>query len=159
MTRLAAPFFVTVVAWGTLAFAAPAKDLRVETPVARETLPGQTVGSAYLVIHNDSTVPVRLQSASSPVARDVQIHDMSLHDGVMRMRQVVDGVTIPARGKLVFESGGMHLMLVGLHAPLTAGDRIPLTLRFERRGELTVSLRVTSIDGTFPAPKTAAPKP
>lgn len=130
---------------GALAVAAPAEPLRIESPVARETLPGQTVGSAYLVIHNDGSVTRRLLSASTPAAREAQLHDMSLRDGVMRMRQITDGVVVPAHGKVVFEPGGMHLMLVGLQSPLITGTRVPLTLRFDRGSALSTSLQVVSI--------------
>ncbi len=138
---------------GPLAAAAPATGLRIESPMVRETLPGQTAGSAYLVIHNESDVVRRLLGAATPVAREIQIHDMSLRDGIMRMRQVTEGVAIPAHGKLAFVAGGLHLMLVGLHAPLSVGGDVPLTLRFDRGGELTIPMRIVSIDDTTSQPK------
>ena len=72
---------------------------------------------------------------------------------LMRMRQVTEGVAIPAHGKLAFVAGGLHLMLVGLHAPLSVGGDVPLTLRFDRGGELTIPMRIVSIDDTTSQPK------
>ena len=135
------------------AVAAPATGLRIDSPMARETLPGQTVTSAYLVIYNESNRPRRLLGASTPVAREIQFHDMTLRDGVMRMRPITDGIVVPPHDRVVFESGGQHLMLIGLQVPLSAGRSVPLTLRFDRDSELTTSLRIVSIDDTTPASK------
>jgi copper(I)-binding protein len=65
-----------------------------------------------------------------------------IHDGdVMRMRQV-KGYDIPANGSLELKSGGAHLMFVDVKRPFKEGEKIPVTLRFERAGEMKVEFRV-----------------
>lgn len=83
----------------------------------------------------------RLTAARTPVAAKVEIHEATMKNGMMNMRQV-DGVDIPA-GKVVrFKTGGLHLMLTGLKEPLAEGMRFPLTLRFGNAGERTVEVEV-----------------
>ena len=106
-----------------------------------------------MLFRSESNRPRRLLGASTPVAREIQFHDMTLRDGVMRMRPITDGIVVPPHDRVVFESGGQHLMLIGLQVPLSAGRSVPLTLRFDRDSELTTSLRIVSIDDTTPASK------
>ncbi len=79
---------------------------------------------------------------STPVAKTADVHRMEMTDGVMTMRALPDGVSIPAGGSAVLEPGGLHLMLGGLQAPLRAGESVPLTLSFEKAGTVDVVLKV-----------------
>ena len=118
-----------------------AGDLRVDHPYAMPTRPGLKTGGVYLrAIRNGSAQTDRLVAARTPVAERVELHQMRLDGEVMRMRAVPD-LVIPARGEVALRHGsgnGHHLMLHGLKAPLTDGQRFPLTLVFERAGELEV---------------------
>lgn len=116
-------------------------SLAVHVPWARPTSPIATVGAAYLTITNHGMGPDRLLGASSPVAAQVQLHGSSDDNGVMRMRPV-DGLEIAPHGTATMEPGGMHFMLMELAAPLVAGSRFPLTLKFEHAGEITVDVVV-----------------
>jgi copper(I)-binding protein len=69
---------------------------------------------------------------------------------VMRMREVA-AIPVPARGSVTLQPGGLHLMLIGLTAPLVVGDTIPVTLRFERAGEMRVMLAVQAAGARAPA--------
>ncbi len=116
--------------------------LRIIAPWSRATAPRAEVGAGYLTIRNTGRTADRLLSATSPRAARVEIHTMSLDGGVMRMRPLPDGLEIPAAGEAQLAPGGHHLMLLGLKAPLKAGERVPATLRFARAGTVKVNLLV-----------------
>lgn len=94
---------------------------------ARATVPGQPVGAAYMKISSSSHVT--LIRAETDVAKQVQVHDMQMHDGVMRMREHGQ-LDIPAGKTIELAPGGMHLMLLGLKKPLKAGDAVSVKLTF-----------------------------
>lgn len=100
-----------------------------------------TTGAGYLTIINHQTNDDRLLSASSPWAETVTLHASTSDGGVVRMREL-EAPVITAKGRLEFSPGGKHLMLTGLYSPLVAGDRVPVTLRFERAGEIKLDLDV-----------------
>ena len=109
-------------------------------PWARATAPGQPGGAGYLSLDNRGAAD-RLLSARAAVAERVELHAMWMDGDVMRMRQR-DAIDLPAGEKVDFKPGGTHLMLVGLKAPLKAGDRFPLTLTFEKAGTVEVVVNV-----------------
>jgi copper(I)-binding protein/uncharacterized protein YcnI len=89
----------------------------------------------------------RLIAAESPVAARVELHTHTLDaQGVARMRQV-EGIDVPAGGAAELAPGGLHVMLLGLAAPLTAGQDIPLTLRFEKAGAIELTVPVRDVRG------------
>ena len=122
-------------------FAQPKSDLEIEKPWARATAPGAAIGGGYLVIRNKGSAGDRLVGVSSPASARVEIHEMAMEKDVMRMREV-KGVDVPAKKSVEFKPGGYHLMLVELKAPLKPGDKVPLTLRFEKAGEVKTELAV-----------------
>jgi copper(I)-binding protein len=76
------------------------------------------------------------------VAERAEIHEHRMDHGVMRMRQVTGGVEVVASKKIVFEPGGLHVMLIGLKHPLKEGESFPLTLRFQKAGVEQVTVAV-----------------
>lgn len=119
-----------------------AGDIAIGHPWARATLPNASVGGAYLTLDNRGSEPDRLLGGSSPVAEDVQIHAMEMEGDVMRMRALEEGVPVPAGEEITFAPGALHLMLTGLKEPLVEGSRVPMTLNFEKAGEVDVELAV-----------------
>ena len=116
-------------------------DLQIRHPWARATPPGTTVGVGYFEIRNTGKEADRLLSATSPAARQVEMH-ISEHAGeVARMRQL-RAFEVPARERLTLEPNGAHLMLVDLVQPLKKGERFPMKLRFERAGEVDIEFEV-----------------
>jgi len=116
-------------------------QIEIENAWTRATPPGAETAAGYLTIRNKSSSPDHLIRAASPLAARVEMH-VHLHDGdVMRMRQV-QGYDIPARGSLELTPGVAHLMFVDIKRPFKQGEHIPVTLRFERAGEMKVELRV-----------------
>jgi copper(I)-binding protein len=116
-------------------------DIQVRHPWSRATPPGVKAAVGYMEIRNRGTQPDRLLSASTAVAKRVEMH-VTQHEGeVMKMRQV-QSFEIPARERFALRPGGSHLMLVDIVQPLERGERFTMKLRFERAGELEVEFEV-----------------
>lgn len=94
---------------------------------ARTVLPGQASSGAYMTLR--AREPLTLLGAQSPAAGIIEIHQMKLEGGVMKMR-AVDTLALPAGQRVEFKPAGYHFMLMDLKAPFQAGTRIPLTLQF-----------------------------
>ena len=139
---------ITALAFATLGAAAhgfKVGAIDIGHPFARPTNAGQQVGAGYLKLVNQGAAD-RLMSASSPAAASVEMHTMAMEGDVMKMRQV-DAIDLPAGQTVELKPGGYHLMLMGLKAPLKAGDKLPLTLKFEKAGAVLVTVNVESPKG------------
>lgn len=117
-------------------------ELELSAPFTRATLPNAPVGGGFLTITNTGEADDRLVSATSPAAGDVQLHEMSMKDGVMEMRALPDGITIPAGESVSLEPGGLHIMFMDLAGPFEQGAEVPVTLTFERAGAVDIALPV-----------------
>jgi len=117
-------------------------QVKVEQPWARPTVEGQMAGGAFLKIQNVGGAD-RLLSASSSAAGMVQLHTMSMEGDVMKMREV-EAIDLPAGKTVELKPGGLHLMLMGLKSPLKEGSKVPLTLKFEKAGEVKVEVPVAA---------------
>jgi periplasmic copper chaperone A len=126
------------------ASAAGQETLRIETPWARETAAGQRDGGAFMTIINDGAAD-QLVAASSPASSQVQIHTVQLENGMMRMRELPEGIPVPAAGRLELKPGSLHIMFIKLNQPLKAGEQVPVTLKFRVAGEKTVRFEVRSV--------------
>jgi copper(I)-binding protein len=117
-------------------------SLKVDHPIARATVAGQTNGAAFMEIMNKGKAVDKLLSANSPIAETVEIHSMSMEGDVMKMR-AVESLELPAGSNVKLQHGqGYHIMLLGLKKPLTAGDKFPMTLQFEKAGKLKIVVHV-----------------
>ena len=161
------PFTAATMAAGLYALAAagfasaegPARSpLTVSPPFARPTPPGASTAAGFLTIENSGESADRLIGASSTASERVEVHSMSMAGGVMTMRPVTGGLTVPAHGAMSLAPGGYHLMFIGLRQAFRAGAFEPVTLRFERGAAIQVELRVVSApDGTDGMARTAMP--
>ena len=123
--------------------AAPAfAQVKVEGAWTRATPPGAKIGAGYMKI--SAAKADRLVGASSPAAAKVELHVTQKQGDMMMMREV-KGYDIPAGGSFELAPAGAHLMLVDLKAPLKEGGKVPLTLRFEKAGEVKVELQVRAL--------------
>ena len=113
---------------------------KVELAWARPTVQGQAGGGGFLRIVGGSAND-RLISARAGVSKVVELHTMEMDGNVMRMRQV-DAIEIPAGKTVELKPGGQHVMFVGLTQTLKSGAHFPLTLRFEKAGEVKVEMKV-----------------
>jgi copper(I)-binding protein len=121
-----------------------AGDIVVEKPWARATPKGAEVGSGYLAIQNKGAGPDRLTGGTADFAT-VEIHQMSSENGVSQMRELKDGLNIPANGSVGLSPGGYHLMFTHLTHPLTKGESVKATLNFEHAGPVEVEFNVMGI--------------
>ncbi|WP_434710540.1 copper chaperone PCu(A)C [Pseudomonas sp. R1-1] len=122
--------------WGLsllgLAFQAAAQTT-VDDAWVRATVPTQTASGAFMTLTADSDS--KLLSVASPVAKDVQIHEMTMKNDVMSMGPV-KSVDLPAGKAVAFDPNGYHVMLMGLTGQLKEGESVPLTLTVENaKGE------------------------
>ena len=129
-----------------------AGPIRIDHPYARATVPGQPNGGGFLKLSNEGPTADRLVAATSARAGSIELHTMRMEGDVMRMRQV-DAIELPAGGSVELKPGGMHLMFIGLKAPLRNGDTFPMTLRFEKAGEVVVTVNVEVPQAAEPAHK------
>lgn len=140
---------VLVAAIAVAAQAAP-RSISIEKPWARETVEGQAAGGGFMAIVNNGQREDQLVSASSPASHEVQIHTMSMDGSVMRMRQLTDGLSIPAKGKVELKPRGLHIMFIGLKKPLRPGTSVPVTLKFRHTGSMTAQFKVQAMTAPVP---------
>lgn len=115
-------------------------DITVTDPWARASAGPARNGAAFLTIISGGDAD-RLVAASAPVAKKTELHTHLMEDGVMKMRPV-EAIDVAAEEATVLQPGGLHIMFMGLHEPLTEGESFPLTLTFEKAGEMTVEVPV-----------------
>ncbi len=116
---------------------------------SRATPPGTSIGVAYFEIINRGAADA-LIAMSSPVAERVEMHSTKMVAGLMEMREA-ESVDVPAKGRVVFEPGGLHAMLINLKKPLIEGAHLPLTLVFRQAGKVNVDALVQGVAGEAPA--------
>jgi len=103
---------------------------------------GVDVSAGYVTIVNATGAEDRLIALSSPRAARTEIHEMSMDNGVMRMRAVDGGLAVPAGATLTLGPGGQHLMFFGVTQPFAEGETIPVTLTFAQAGDIAVQMPV-----------------
>jgi copper(I)-binding protein len=118
-------------------------SIKIENAYTRSTVPGQQVAGGFMKIENKGGVD-QLISASSPVAGEVQLHEMAMEGNVMKMRQVKD-IAVPAGATVELKPGGLHLMFMNIKAPLAAGETVPVKLKFAKAGEVEVKMPVNAM--------------
>ena len=128
-----------------------AGDLVITQAWSRATPSGAKVGGGYLTIENKGSTPDRLIGGSADVADKVQVHEMAVNNGVMTMRPLDKGLVIEPGKTVKLAPGGYHLMLLDLKGPLKQGDKLSVTLEFERAGKVSLLLDVQGIGAQGPA--------
>ncbi|MFK7744886.1 MAG: copper chaperone PCu(A)C [Roseobacter sp.] len=118
-------------------------DIVVSDPYARASRPGAPTGAAFMVIKNTGAEPDRLLSASSDVAKRVELHThIDQGDGVMKMVELEEGISLPAGGSHSMVRGGDHVMFMGLTQSLEQGGDVSVTLTFEQAGDVVITIPV-----------------
>ncbi|VVT32827.1 Copper chaperone PCu(A)C [Roseovarius sp. EC-HK134] len=136
-STLLAAFATTI-----LAVPALAQEIQVLDTYARSASPTAKTGAAFMLIENIGDTDDRLIGAVSPAAQRVELHTHIEESGVMKMVHVEEGFAITAGQTLVLERGGAHVMLMGLTESFEQGKIIPITLLFEKSGEIVVDVPV-----------------
>ena len=121
-------------------------SITIDNPWARPLPEVAKNGAVYLVISNHGSEVDQILGGSSPVADRVELHAQVHKDGLVKMEKQAF-VEVPAKGKAVFEPGGLHVMLVGLTVPMTEGTEFPLVLELEKSGKIEVNVLVTEMRG------------
>ena len=124
---------------------------------------GASVGGGYMKITNNGTAPDRLIGGSSPIAGRFEVHEMSMDNGVMRMRPLKDGLEIKPGQTVELKPGSFHVMFVDLKEPIKEGDRVKGTLVFEKAGTVDVEYVAVAVGaiaegGSQPAHGDAEPR-
>lgn len=132
---------VTGVAGLSVAHASEKQEMMVSDAWSRERPAAIKMGGVFVTLHNMGSEGDTLVAASTPAAEKVEIHNVSMTDGVMKMFEV-DGVEVPAGETVEFKPGSYHIMLMGLKEPLSKGKTFPLTFEFARAGKIEVTVEV-----------------
>jgi copper(I)-binding protein len=128
--------------------------LQITQPWSRATPKGAQVAGAYFKITNTGTTPDRLLGGSTPIAGRFEIHEMSMDNGVMKMRPVQGGLEIKPGESVELKPGAYHVMMLDLKQPLNKGDHLKATLNFEKAGLVDIEYNVVGVGET---PAVAAP--
>ncbi|MNP41662.1 hypothetical protein D3C76_1353770 [compost metagenome] len=117
--------------------------LEIAHPWSQELPPNAPTVAAYFVINNEGKTADRLLSVDTPIAGEAQLHEHVMQGDMMKM-QHVPSVEVPAGGEVTFAPMAYHVMLLGLkdRSLLTDGKRFPMTLHFEKSGDVTVEVAV-----------------
>lgn len=129
--------FAALLAVSTGAMAQVAVDIK--DPWVRATVAQQKATGAFMQLTASKTAKV--VAASSPLAAQVEIHEMKMEDGVMKMR-AVEALPLPAGQAVQLKPGSYHVMLMGLQRPIKAGETVPLTLTIEGEGGQRSSVEI-----------------
>src|SRR3954464_12428737 len=124
-----------------------AGPLVVDHPWTRATPKSATVAGGYLKITNTGSTPDRLTGGSAEVARKLEVHEMGMDGGVMKMRELKNGVEIPPGATIELKPGSYHIMMMNLSRPLAKGDKVKGSLTFEKAGKVDVEFAVEGMGG------------
>ncbi|MDD9908314.1 MAG: copper chaperone PCu(A)C [Ahrensia sp.] len=123
-------------------------DIIIKGAWTRQTPPGAKVGGGYLTITNEGQTADRLTGGAAAFAASVEIHEMSVNDGVMKMAELADGLEIEPGQTVVLKPGGFHIMFMGLSEIPMEGDTVNVTLTFANAGEVSLNMPVAAIGAT-----------
>jgi copper(I)-binding protein len=141
--------------FATLAVPANAEDvtagaLKISEPWARATPKGASVGGGYMKIINTGSTPDRLVGGATDIASRLEVHEMSMDKGVMKMRMLPSGIEIKPGQTIEFKPGGYHVMFMGLKQQLVQGQHFKATLQFEKAGKVDVDFDISGIGASAP---------
>jgi copper(I)-binding protein len=141
-------FFVSIL----LAISLPAQaadvmigQLKISAAWARATPKGASIGGGYMTVTNMGNEPDRLVGGASDVAKQVEVHEMSMDNGVMKMRMLSSGLEIKPGQTVTLKPGGYHIMFTGLKEPLKQGEHFEATLTFAKAGKAEVDFTVEGL--------------
>lgn len=130
--------------------------LSIAQPWTRATPPGAKVAGGFMTITNNGKEPDRLLGGAVPFAGRIEVHEMSMDGGIMKMRELASGLEIKPGQSVVLKPGSYHVMFMELKSPLAQGAPVKGTLTFEKAGSVEVSYDVAPLgaksrDGAGPA--------
>jgi len=123
-------------------------DLFIQHPWSRATPKSAEVGGGYMKIKNNGASDDALLTVTSPVADRIEIHEMSMDNNVMKMREIKGPLNIPAHKEVDFSPNGLHIMFIKIKTPFVRGESFPATLHFQKAGDVDVKFAIDSMDAT-----------
>ena len=151
ISLLTAAFIACLAATPARADDVKAGDLVISQAWTRATPGGAKTGSGFLTIENKGSSPDKLVGVSADAAGKVEVHQMAMDGGVMKMRPVEGGLAIDPGKTVKLAPGSLHLMMTDLKNPLKKGDKVPVTLQFEKAGKVAVTLDVQGVGAPGPS--------
>ncbi|MBO0766818.1 MAG: copper chaperone PCu(A)C [Hyphomicrobiaceae bacterium] len=124
-----------------------AGPIKVDAPWIRATPAGAEVAAGYLKIENTGNEPDRLIGGSTDIAGKFEVHEMKMEGGVMKMRQLPEGLVLKPGESVELKPGSLHLMLTDLKQPAKDGDKVKGTLMFEKAGKVDIEYAVRGMAG------------
>ena len=124
-------------------------DLSIESPAIRATVPNAKVAGGFMIIKNTGNQADRLIAGSASFAGKVEIHEMTVSDGIMRMRKLSDGLEIPAGASVHLKPGSFHVMFLKLGEQMKEGEARKATFEFKNAGKVEIEFTVQSIAATM----------
>ena len=117
-------------------------SIDISRPWARTGSPAELRAAGFMTLANKGKEADRLVAAISPLAEKIEIHGIKVVGSDIAMRPLERGVGLPADTTITLQPRGYHLLLQGLKTPLAQGQRVPVTLTFEKAGTRQVELTV-----------------
>jgi len=141
--RIAAVIAALLVPTATVALGHEVKkgDILLTQLWSRATPPGAKVAAGFFTIENTGSETDRLVGITTPLGK-AEVHETAIANGVSTMRPLESGVSVAAGQKVTLAPGGLHVMITELKAPLKEGEMLPLTLRFQKAGEVDATLHI-----------------
>ncbi len=124
-----------------------AGDLQIGHPWTRATPTGASTAAGYLKVTNSGKEADRLVGGSAEGIGKVEVHEMTMDNNVMKMRQLKDGMEIKPGETVELKPGAAHLMMIGVKAPFKEGTMVRGTLTFEKAGSVPVEFKVEAMGG------------
>ncbi len=121
-------------------------DLEIIHPWTRQPLPAAKVAGGFFAIVNHGKTDDRLVKATATISDNVQIHEMTMDNGVMKMNELKDGLVIPAGGTVELKPGSFHIMFMDIKERPVEGTAFEGTLTFEKAGSVDVDYEVEAPD-------------
>ncbi|WP_119393516.1 copper chaperone PCu(A)C [Salinibius halmophilus] len=118
-------------------------EVDVMDAYVRAMAPSQKMTAAFM--HLTAETDRRVVAAYSNIANSVELHTGYVEDGVMRMRQLENGIELPAGETVKLEPGGLHVMFIGVQTPVAEGEEVTFTLEFDNGEQQTITAPVKSV--------------
>lgn len=148
--QIAVAMGLTLAAIFAFVASAHAADIAIEGAFARASAtPGAKSGVAYFTVVNRGEAADRLVAVETDAAGMAMLHENRVVDGVASMVHL-DAIEVPANAQVKLEPSGLHVMLMGLKGPLKQGEKLHLTLTFEKAGKIALDVPVGSVTATGP---------
>jgi len=98
-------------------------------------------GAVYMMLMNEGNSDDVLLSVETDVAETVELHETKMENDVMKMSPIAN-IPVPAGGSATLEPGGKHVMLINLKEELVSGQKIAVTLNFEKSGPVAIEAEI-----------------